>query len=79
MKIMKRKGYEDITVRTVCTDDRKPIAFIGTVGDMLEVNLLSYCDYSLSTWCLLSNTRAIPDQFASTREQLIETLRNAGY
>lgn len=46
MKFMKNKGYEETTLRKVRNDDKTILyGVVGTVGDLLKVGILDWCDY----------------------------------
>ena len=71
MKFITRKGHEDTTIRKVVNDDKtKVIGVVGTVGDMLKVGLLEWCEYDINLWCFLSAPgSALKDRFGKTREE----------
>lgn len=69
MRFLKRKGFEETTIRKVANDEKtEVVGIVGTVGDLLKVGILEYCDYERTAWCYIpkhgNNAR-----FGNTREE----------
>ena len=71
MKFLKRKGFEDTTVRKVVNDEKTEVfGVVGTVGDLLNVGILEYCDFDREAWCFISKgSNGLQDRFGHTREE----------
>lgn len=71
MKFLKRKEFENTTIRKVVNDEKTEVlGVVGTVGDMLKVGLLEYCDFDRDVWCFLSKKGSgMNDRFGHTREE----------
>lgn len=71
MKFLKRKGLDDTTIRKVVDDERTTVfGVVGTVGDMLNVKLLEWCDYDRDHWCFLAKPGCgLADRFGRSREE----------
>lgn len=77
MKFLKRKGYEATTIRKVVNDEKTNVlGVVGTVGDMLKVGLLEWCDYDCDLWVFLSKPGSrLNDRFGNTREEVTAHIR----
>lgn len=71
MKFLKRKGYENTTFRKVVNDEKTEVfGVVGTVGDLLKIGLLDFCDYDRDTWCFIAKPgNGLNDRFGHTREE----------
>lgn len=77
MRFLKRKGFEESTIRKVVDDDKtKVYGIVGTVGDMLKIGILEYCDYGKDVWCFLPNPRTgIEARFGIDRKNAVEHIK----
>lgn len=72
MKFLKRKGFEETTVRKVVNDEKTEVfGVVGTIGDLLKVGILEYCDYERDAWCYIPK-HGNGARFGNTREEATE-------
>ncbi len=76
MKLTKRRDYSG-SIRMVWSDDKK-ICFgiVGTIGDLLDAEILEYANYSRETWMFIPN----PDvnlniRVGTTKEAALASLK----
>ena len=75
MRFMKKKGYENTTLRWVRSDDRAVFfGVVGTVRDLLDVGLLEWCDYSPDLWLFLPAKNIYAGRYGKTREEAVSEL-----
>lgn len=56
MKFLRRKNDTN-TIRTIRNDDQtETYGVMGTVGDLLAVNAMSYCDAPCDWWAFIDTT-----------------------
>ncbi len=77
MKFLKRKEFEATTIRKVVNDEKTEVfGVVGTVGDMLKVGLLEWCEYDHDLWLFLPKTGSgLKDRFGHTREEATGHIR----
>lgn len=76
MKFMKNKGYEETTLRKVRNDDKTILyGVVGTVGDLLKVGILDYCDYDKDLWLFLPKSNIQNGHFGKTRSEACEVIK----
>ena len=75
MKYVKRKN-DTSTIRKVWSNDKEVCyGVVGTVGDLMEANILKYCDYPLESWCFLPALGIMHrGRFGKNREEVISGL-----
>lgn len=76
MKLYKYKEWSDRSLRQVRKDHRI-IGIVGTVADLLSVEVLEYCDYPGETWCFIPRSVRYKAIFSGTREELIKMLKES--
>lgn len=56
MKFLRRTN-DSSTIRTIRNDDKtETYGIIGTVGDLLAINVMSYCDVPCDRWAFIDTT-----------------------
>lgn len=71
MKFAKKKGYEG-TVRSVWNDEKTHrLGIVGTIKDLMEIKILSWCDYDKDLYCFISDSYGNDAFFGKTREEAI--------
>lgn len=76
MKFMKNKGYEETTLRKVRNDDKTILyGVVGTVGDLLKVGILDYCECDKDLWLFLPKSNIQSGHFGKTREEACEVIK----
>ena len=76
MKFMKNKGYEETTLRKVRNDDKTILyGVVGTVGDLLKVGILDWCDYDKDFWLFLPESNIQDGHFGKTRSEACELIK----
>lgn len=76
MKFEKRSGYEETTLRRVWSDDYEVnFGVVGTVKDMIDANVLDWCEMSHDLWLYLPALGIIKkSHFGKTREEALEEI-----
>lgn len=80
MKFTKKKDYSR-SVRKVWSDD-KEVCFgvVGTVGDLLDLGILEYCDFNKDGYCFLPAPGIMQKAwFGVTRDSALENLIKQGF
>lgn len=76
MKFMKNKGYEETTLCKVRNDDKTILyGVVGTVGDLLKVGILDYCEYDKDFWLFLPESNIQSGHFGKTREEACKVIK----
>lgn len=74
MKYTKKKNYEG-SIRKVLTNDKSfCYGIVGTVKDLLQENILTYCDYDSDTYCFIGANNNYKNMFGHSKEEATKHL-----